>query len=317
MTLTKDTVAICMATYNGEKFVKIQIESILKQSFKDWVLFIRDDHSTDATGGIIREFSEKYSDRMVVIEDEKLEGGSSKKNFAAILGWVTEHYDFNYFMFADQDDYWLANKVSVCMERMKAAEQRKKGPVLVHTDLKVVNQDLKLLGNSFFEYRALNPHVTDISHLLVQNNITGCTMFWNKELNQLLNLQNDAVAMHDWWITLAASCFGRIECIEEPTILYRQHTGNVVGATKVNTVSFIIKRLTGSAHVKETLKLSVVQAAAFLKCYKSMLTREQVNIIGRFSRLMNHNKLIRVFTIFKGKYLKQGIIQIIGEIMFI
>ena len=59
MTLTKDTVAICMATYNGEKFVKIQIESILKQSFKDWVLFIRDDHSTDATGGIIREFSEK------------------------------------------------------------------------------------------------------------------------------------------------------------------------------------------------------------------------------------------------------------------
>lgn len=317
MTMTEDTVAICMATYNGERFVKKQIESILRQSYKEWILFIRDDHSTDATVDIIKEFSEKYSDRIVVIEDEKLEGGSSKKNFAAILGWVTGRYDFNYFMFADQDDYWLSNKISVCAERMKAAERMKKGPVLVHTDLKVVNQDLKPLGNSFFEYRALNPHVKDISHLLVQNNITGCTMFWNKELNQLLHLEDEAVAMHDWWITLAASCFGRIECIEDPTILYRQHTGNVVGATKVNTVSFIIKRLTGSAHVKETLKLSVAQAAAFLKCYKSKLTKEQINTIGIFSQLMNHNKLIRVLTIFKGKYLKQGIIQIIGEIMFI
>lgn len=64
---------------------------------------------------------------------------------------------------------------------------------------------------------------------------------------------NDEGGMHDWWMALAASCFGRIEFISEPTILYRQHGNNVVGATNVNSLSFIIKRLTGSAHVKETL----------------------------------------------------------------
>lgn len=317
MNVSQNTVAICLATYNGEKYLSKQINSLLDQTFSDWCLFIRDDHSRDKTREIIKAYTDKYPEKIFNIEDEKIKGGSSKKNFAAIWKWVTENYSFNYFMFCDQDDFWLPEKIQKSFEYIKEHEKQKCGPILVHTDLKVVDQNLNVLGNSFFEYRALNPEIKDLRHLLVQNNITGCTMMWNGELNRLLDLSDERVAMHDWWIALTASCFGRIECVKESTILYRQHGDNVVGATKVNTLSFIIKRLTGGAHVKETLIMSVIQAQAFLDYYSEKLGPEQKEIFRVFSELLNYNKIVKIWTVLKGKYLKQGIIQIIGELMFI
>ena len=317
MKISENTVAICLATYNGEKYLSEQINSLLNQTYEDWCLFIRDDHSNDNTLEIIQEYVDKYPEKIFNIADAKIQGGRSKKNFAAIWRWVTDNYSFNYYMFCDQDDFWLPEKIQNSIECIKECEKQSSGPILIHTDLKVVDQNLNILGDSFFEYRALNPETKDLRHLLVQNNITGCTMMWNRELNKLLDLSDERVAMHDWWIALTASCFGKIEYVKEPTILYRQHGENVVGATKVNTLSFIIKRLTGGAHVKETLIMSVVQAQAFLAYYCKKLETEQIKILRVFSELLNHNKIVKVMIILKEKYLKQGIIQIIGELLFI
>ena len=155
MNITQDTVAICMATFNGEKYIENQINSIINQSYKDWILFIRDDTSMDSTSKIIEKMETHYSDKIVLIKDNNLEGGSSKKNFATILKWVKDKYSFNYFMFSDQDDIWLEHKIKICMERMKEKENENiMAPILVHTDLRVVNQDLEILGESFFKYRA-------------------------------------------------------------------------------------------------------------------------------------------------------------------
>lgn len=317
MDVLKDTIAICMATYNGEAYVSEQIESILTQTYTNWRLFIRDDNSKDNTVQIIDEYVSKNPERMFRIKDPSLIGGSSKKNFAAIMKWVKEHYDFNYFAFADQDDFWLPDKIEKTFNILKSIEDKISGSVLVHTDLKVVDSKLQELGKSFFEYRALDPDVNDLNHLLIQNNITGCTMMWNKALNDIVSLDDDAVAMHDWWLTLAACCFGRIECLKEPTILYRQHEGNVVGATKVNTPGFILMRLMGNNHVKETLKMSVVQAGAFVNYYREKLTADQTRTLEDFASLYSHNKLGRIVRVIKNKHLKQGIVQIIGELMFI
>ena len=90
-------------------------------------------------------------------------------------------------------------------------------------------------------------------------------MCWNSKLNNLLDLTDPSVAMHDWWIALVAAAFGKIVCVPDATIKYRQHGNNVVGATKVNTLGFILKRLSGSAYVKETLKMAHAQAAVFEK----------------------------------------------------
>lgn len=312
-----DDIAILMATYNGERYLREQINSILKQSYNSWKLFIRDDGSKDKTIDILNEYAMQYKDKIVLINDIRLVGGNAKKNFATILNYVNQNYDFSYFMFSDQDDVWLEDKIKKSIELIKMHERIKKEPLLVHTDLKVVNEELEILGDSFFKYRALNEKKTDLNHLLVQNNVTGCTMLWNKELNDLINIMNDGVAMHDWWITLTATTFGKILFLNESTILYRQHHNNVVGATKVNSLGFIIKRLTGSAHVKETLDLSIKQSKEFLEYYRNDLNPSQIRILEIYSGLENQNKFKKIYIAIKNKFLKQGIIQIVGELLFI
>lgn len=311
------SVAIMLATYNGAKYLEEQIESIVSQTFEDWTLYIRDDNSIDATASIIKRYTEKYPDRIVNIDDKKLRGGSSKANFASIQKWVTIHNPHRYYMFSDQDDYWKPEKIELTLATMQKTEAIFDGPILVHTDLEVVDENLKTLGDSFFAYRALNPDVTDLPHLLVQNNVTGCTMCWNSKLNELLDLADPAVAMHDWWITLVAATLGKIVHVSETTIKYRQHGDNVVGATKVNTLGFILKRLSGSAHVRQTLKMAHSQAAAFRRKYQEALSQVQIKTLDKFIALPSMHKVSRVSRVIEERFLKQGIIQIIGELIYV
>lgn len=310
-------VAIMMATYNGARFIGEQLESIIAQTYKNWILYIRDDGSTDDTLRILDQYKHAYAGKIVIIDEPTIVGGSSKANFAAIHAWVTERKPSDYYMFSDQDDVWLPDKVEITLEKMIEVERREGGPVLVHTDLKVVDENLDILGESFFRYRALNPNVTDLPHLLIQNNVTGCTMCWNRSLNALLDLTSNSVAMHDWWITLAASVFGTISHVARSTILYRQHSSNVVGATRVNTPGFILKRLLGSARVKETIGMSYEQAVAFCHEYRDLLSNTQRKMLEEFIEMPSLPKAHRVARCIRNGYLKQGIVQIAGELLFI
>lgn len=312
-------IAICLATYNGESYITEQLDSILAQTHHAWTLFIRDDCSTDNTLSILQSYASRYPEQIKLIANCSKKSVGSKNNFASILNWVNTHYSFDYYMFSDQDDVWLKNKIKYSFNELQQTERRlsKSMPLLLHTNLKVVDQNLNPLGDSFFKYRALNPDTTDLPHLLVQNNVTGCTMMWNKALNDLLKLDNPDIAMHDWWITLAASCFGNIICLQRPTILYRQHQKNVIGATQVNTPLFLFKRLTGDTQVRETLLLSIKQAKTFLHVYQSQLSTEQIQILTAFINITKHHKLSRIAIAFKYHFLKQGIIQIIGELLYL
>lgn len=223
-------------------------------------------------------------------------------------------------MCCDQDDFWKNDKVKVTLSRM-LDEESKNGdvPILVHTDLEVVDQDLKKLGDSFIEYRALDPDMKSIEKLLVQNNVTGCTMMLNRPLliKAVKDMDVERIAMHDWWFALIASIFGKISFVNKATIKYRQHGGNVVGATKVNSIGFIWKRLTGSAHVKETLNMSVEQAKLILEHYSDEIDEQTKKPVYALADIHNHNKFVRVNIVMKHKILKQGKVQIIGELMFI
>lgn len=311
------SIAIIMATYNGEKYLRAQLDSILSQTYTDWTLYVRDDGSSDNTVEILKKYRDSFPEKIRLIDDKNLPGGGSKENFASALRWVSDHKRHKYFMFSDQDDCWDKEKVEITLEKMHEIEESYSGPILIHTDLEVVDENLQSLGKSFIKYRALNPNKKDLPHLLVQNNITGCTMCWNEKLNALLRLDNPDVAMHDWWIALTASSFGSIGYVNKATIQYRQHGNNVVGATKVNTISFIIKRLTGSAHVRKTLDIAREQANSFLKIYKNDLSRKDRDIIEHFVNLFEKPKVFRVLEVLHGHYLKQGIVQIIGELIFI
>lgn len=316
MFVSSGTVAILMATFNGERYLAEQIDSIINQTYTDWVLFIRDDGSTDGTVNVIDRYCANYPDKIIRIFDSSEKHGSSA-NFANLQQFVTNNYDFSLFMFADQDDVWLTNKIELSAKRIHEFNDNQ--PVLIHTDLKVVDKNLNELDKSYVGYRALRPDFKDINHLLIQNNATGCTMMWNKPLNDIISdsLSIDGIIQHDWWMSLVASGFGKIEFLSEPTILYRQHDRNEIGATKVNSLNFIRKRFLGRKVLKEKLVKSVYQAEVFFSCYGSELDQKNAEVVKAFSNLYNKGKINRVLTIIRYGFYKQGLVQVIGELVLI
>jgi glycosyltransferase involved in cell wall biosynthesis len=225
-----DKVSILMATYNGEKYIAEQMNSILNQTYKNWELLIHDDGSLDQTVKIIKEYSLKDPIRIKLIDDT-IELKSAKENFSYLMKFASS----DYIMFCDQDDIWLEEKIELTLKKMKVVEKENPSlPVLIHSDLKVVNSDLSIIANSMFDYQKLNyKNALDIYRLSLDNCITGCTVMINKYL-QNIQIPTEAI-MHDWWIGLV--CLknnGIIYFIDKPLILYRQHGSNAIGSQKIN-----------------------------------------------------------------------------------
>lgn len=312
----QDKIAIVLASYNGEKYINDQINSILNQSYDNWHLFIRDDSSSDNTLKLEKIMESKYPQKITIYSNQTKCHGP-KHNFFT-LSKIALDKEYKYIMFCDQDDVWKNDKVESTYLKMKNVENDIEIPTLIHSDLEVVDENLNVLGNSFMEYRALDPSIKDLNHLLIQNNVTGCTMMVNQALlKKALQFKDiNSVAMHDWWFALIACIYGNIDFLDKSTICYRQHGGNVVGATKVNSPQFIIKRLTGSAHVRETLHLAVDQAKLLMDTYPD-IPKDKKILLKAFSNIYSHNKIYRMNFIRKNNILKQGKVQIIGEYIFI
>lgn len=221
-------VEILLATYQGEKHVQELLESLLNQTHPNIRILIRDDGSQDQTRKILKKFENAYPDKISVIFDNKNLGVIG--NFSELL----KNSRAKYVLFSDQDDYWLPNKVELSISQLKVMEKKHgaDSPLLLHTNLQVVDKDLQMIDPSFWNYVRLNPSFTQPNRLLLQNCITGCTMAMNRALANLSYPIPKNVLMHDWWIALLASCFGKIEHIQESTLLYRQHSSNTLGAKR-------------------------------------------------------------------------------------
>ena len=231
-----------MATYNGEEFIYDQIESILNQTYKNWKLVIHDDGSTDNTLDIINRYATKYKERIVVINDGGRCGGA-KENFSHLLKIAKNLFDYNYIMFSDQDDIWLESKIEITLKTMMCMESRfENKPIIVHTDLIVVDAYLNVISESFWKYQGINPNNNRLNCLLLENTVTGSTMMINKHLlKRIYDIPKEAVT-HDWWIALVCSVSGGIIYpIKDKTVLYRQHSRNDIGAKKASLKNFILR----------------------------------------------------------------------------
>ncbi|NPA39169.1 MAG: glycosyltransferase family 2 protein [Thermodesulfobacteria bacterium] len=236
-------VGILLATYNGEKYISDQVNSILNQTYKNWTLLIHDDGSKDGTIEIIKEFVKKYPEKIILWEDGKTLGGS-KENFAHLLNIAKKEFDFDYVMFCDQDDVWLPKKIEITLKKFVEIEKRsqKETPIIVHTDLKVVDEDLNIIADSFWCYQKINPFNVKLSCLILENVVTGCAMMMNKALIDKVHFIPKDALVHDWWITLVCAALGgEIFPIFEPLVLYRQHGTNSIGA-KDFTILGVLKR---------------------------------------------------------------------------
>jgi glycosyltransferase involved in cell wall biosynthesis len=298
---------ILMATYNGSAYIDEQIQSILDQTYKNIHLYIRDDLSTDNTVAIINKFQQQYPNKITIVPSKERLGVI--RNFSFLM----EQSTADYIMLSDQDDVWLADKVQITLTKMQELETQhgQRIPLLVHTDLKVVDQQLNPIFASFWEYAALNVRVQQtFPRLLMQNIITGCAMMMNRSLVKLAAPIPPKVIMHDWWIALVAAAFGAIGCVHQPTMLYRQHSNNQVGAKRSTFIrSFLINLSQPRQQInrgKEMFLRLNKQANAFRERYGVRLKPHQQEIINDFCRISPDASLRNAALICKHGFYKSG-----------
>ena len=227
--------AILLATYNSERYLVEQIDSILNQTYTDWVLFIRDDGSTDRTIEIIGDYLSKNPEYIKLIVDDKRDL-RSYHNFMEMLRVVNA----DYYFFCDHDDVWMPDKIEKCLHEMKTIEaEYPQAPIVIHSDMKVVDQDLNVISDSFWHYSRLLPECCSFKELVCCNCVNGCTMLLNERAKEVSIPNIDYGAMHDSLVAQSvAASQGVIYAIKEPLVLYRQHIDNVVGAANVSKSYF-------------------------------------------------------------------------------
>lgn len=305
---------ILLATYNASEYLTAQINSILLQeTSSNWTLLIRDDHSNNLTINIIQNYQIK-SDKIHLINNENKNLGTSL-NFSCLL----ENSKSDYLMFCDQDDIWLPNKIEITLNKMLEMEKEygKQTPILIHTDLKVVDNNLNLISPSFRNYQNLDPNPQNLlPRLLVQNFVTGCTMMINKPLKDLIIPIPTQAIMHDWWIALTAANFGKIAYISEPTVLYRQHQQNAVGA-RAWGINYIFSRAKNIEKIKTDIQKTILQAKRFREIYQNKLSKEQLEIINTYIDLPNKPLLLRKYLMIKNGYYQLGKLKNLGFLIFI
>lgn len=229
MVVTK-SIYVLLATYNGSAFIAEQLDSLVAQSEPGWRLLVRDDASTDRTPEIVAAYAAKDA-RITVLPASRANQGTVA-NFDSLLRAAREQ-GADYAMLMDQDDVWLADKI----ERQKAlmrAEEDRLGPgvpILVHSDLELIDRDGRTIHPSFMSFQ----HIRDepsapLRTLLVQNYVTGCTVLANRPLLDAALPIPPAAMVHDWWLALVAATTGKIGYDATPTVRYRQHRGNQIGA---------------------------------------------------------------------------------------
>ena len=224
----EESIDILLATYNGEKYVKEQIDSILNQSYKNIRLIISDDCSTDKTREIIEEYRKK---------DKRIKIYMQEKNLGVVknIEFLLKQVESPYYMLADQDDYWMPGKVEKTLERLK-----EEGADLAFGDLEVVDEQLNTIYESFNDYmlltRKIKKYINTYKLNYLYNCVTGCTILAKKEtIEEILPLPTTSKrVIHDHWIGLIVSLNGKLAYVEEKYIKYRQHGNNQVGTQKIS-----------------------------------------------------------------------------------
>lgn len=238
-------VQILLATHNGEAYLAEQIESVVRQTYTNWTMLIHDDGSTDGTLKVARRFRDQYPSRIKLVEDG-IVLASAKANFSHMMALS----EAGYVMFCDQDDVWLEDKIEISMDVLvnKENEVGKDKPLAVFSDVRVVDEHLSLISDSIWRYQGTGPALaSSLQRLAVRNCLTGCTMALNRAAINVASPVPDRAVMHDWWCGLKILQSGGVLLpICAPTVNYRQHGANAVGALKKES---ILKKILGGARV--------------------------------------------------------------------
>lgn len=220
-----DLVEILMATYQAESWCDVQIASIVVQDCDNWRLLIRDDGSTDSTRSILRFWRDRFPERIAILDEECPQNLGVTGNFSTLMAASTAPY----VMLASWDDLWYRDKVSRALSEIKLVEQRrgKDCPVLLHTDWRVVDANLRAIHDSARRKFGLYPdRAKSISALFLENQAWGCTVIANKSLVKRSGWIPEEATCEDRWLALMALAFGEMASLPEVSIDWRRHGMN-------------------------------------------------------------------------------------------
>ncbi len=305
------SVSILLATYNNEAYIAPLLDSLFAQTYKDFTLFVRDDCSADRTAEIIRS----YKDERIRILPSDAPSGSAQNNFFRLLAAC----DSDYILFCDADDVWLPDKIEKTLVCMRAQEQKygKTCPILIHTDLSVVDANLQGIAPSLFHYEKLSPARNELHQMLVQNNVTGCTVMINAALHRFVPDQPPHSVMHDWWLALVAAAFGEIAVVDEPLVQYRQHGGNEVGAYNASDLALAAKKLSRVGRMRQIYSDMYAQAGCFAKTFRDYLSPQQLAQCTAYAAMADRSKLGKWATIVKNKFYKNTFLRNVGQFFIV
>lgn len=212
MSHTKALVSIAMTTYNGEKYLREQLDSIYRQTHKNIEVIVCDDRSTDNTANILEEYSRKFALKYYINENNL----GFVKNFEKVISLCNG----DYIALADQDDVWLKNKIEVLLNEIGEN-------LLIHTDCTLIDEQSNIISR--YWKGNIESH-TSFEDFLFSNMVTGCTVLMSQELQKKSLPFPEGLAYHDWWLGIVSVNETRLKYITTPLTLYRQHSSQDTGA---------------------------------------------------------------------------------------
>lgn len=225
-----DVIAVILATYNGEKFVRKQLDSLLSQTYQHYVIYIRDDSSTDGTVQIIKEYVDMYPKKIFFLKNRNNLG--FLKTYELLLRDCSEEY----IAFCDQDDIWNNDKIEKEYYALKEVESANPGlPVLVHSDLEMIDEEDRTICNSFFDYKMyIFSKKKDLGSILGPCGVMGNTILINKWLKMKILPFFDPLDYHDYYIAVVNEICGKRVTLKDRLVRYRIHSSN----TSNNRIGF-------------------------------------------------------------------------------
>ena len=314
-------VDIMCAVLNGARFMPDFFRGLDAQTHGEWRLWVRDDGSTDGTVDWLRERAAR--DPRVTL----LHVGGPAAGATRAFAWLLDHVpaDARYVMLADADDVWLPAKIEASFAAMLAAEREHGAaiPLLVHTDMIVVDEALATLHPSFWDYQGIQPEPASLRRIAIRNVVTGPTVLVNRALAEHLRSMPTEAIYHAGWSAMVAAGLGRIVALRDKTVLYRQHGANAVGAAQSKAPRSwrerqraVARGVRSSQIFRRNLERTARQAGAYLDRFGPSIGEGDRAFLEAYSRIPRRPFLKRKLDLFRFHALaERGILKTLGDVV--
>lgn len=264
-------VDILLATFNGQRYLSEQLDSLLAQDYPNFRIIVSDDGSSDSTRSLLKTYLESYPETIILI-DNPAKGRGAAANFEFLLQWSLDQKWASWFCFSDQDDIWESFKISTLIKVVSEEKLTDNAfPVVIHSDLTVISSRCELLSQSFVSYERMDMSNQTGIGLLSANVVTGCAAMFNRSLIEIALPFPPEAVMHDWWCALFSSV-GRRVFVPLSLVKYRQHESNHIGARSRSLSSAAKRALLEPAQLYQRIASLGVRTLQQSKAFRDRLS---------------------------------------------